>query len=290
MSSRCHSLGVLIEVCTSQICPVNYTTQIKSRRIAMGWTQSELADRCGVTLRTIQRIEKGEVQPSLYTKTRLMEVLQIEVGDFESSVEITENESLKSKPLTVMQTFFALLHSKKFLWIASSLILITTSVWKGIGLFSEPEFSRSSPPKGFEIQTINCGSNTECDIELTRKDDNGTILWQKTYGGSSYEKAAGVIAVPGGGFLILGSTSSFGNGNYDILLIRTDEMGEVIWQKTYGGFFNEYGESISLDENKSLFRISGVQQVCTTPNVSQDCLLKDWSFLIDLEGQELGQS
>ena len=88
----------------------------------------------------------------------------------------------------------------------------------------------------------------------------------------------------------MGSTSSFGNGNYDILLIRTDEMGEVIWQKTYGGFFNEYGESISLDEDKSLFRISGVQQVCATPNVSQDCLLKDWSFLIDLEGQELGQS
>lgn len=38
---------------------------IKERRIKKGMTQQQLADDCGITLRTIQRIENGEVKPSL---------------------------------------------------------------------------------------------------------------------------------------------------------------------------------------------------------------------------------
>jgi transcriptional regulator with XRE-family HTH domain len=48
-------------------------------RIRRGWTQEELADKAGVTVRTIQRIETGATQPRLYTLKALAEVLGTEV-------------------------------------------------------------------------------------------------------------------------------------------------------------------------------------------------------------------
>src|SRR5258708_34908244 len=44
-------------------------------RSRQGWTQEELADEAGVTVRTIQRIEPGATQPRLYTLKVLAEVL-----------------------------------------------------------------------------------------------------------------------------------------------------------------------------------------------------------------------
>jgi hypothetical protein len=132
------------------------------------------------------------------------------------------------------------------------------------------------------FSTINCESTTSCDMQLTVRDLDGKIQLQKTYGGTSYDKASAVLAISDGGYFLLGSTSSFGAGNYDMLLIRTDEKGAVIWQKTYGGFFNEYGEKMNLKDG--LLSIEGLQQKCTTSNVSNDCYMEKWTLLVDGNG------
>ena len=132
------------------------------------------------------------------------------------------------------------------------------------------------------LQTINCDTETSCDFQLTVLTNEGVVQLQKTYGGTSYDKASTVLPISDGGYFLLGSTSSFGAGNYDILLIRTDEKGVVVWQKTYGGFFNEYGEKISLSDGK--LTIEGLQQKCTTANVSNDCYMEKWKFSVDANG------
>jgi transcriptional regulator with XRE-family HTH domain len=53
---------------------------VKTGRAAKGYTQQELADRTGVTLRSIQRIESGEVVPRAYTLRLLEEQLGIVFG------------------------------------------------------------------------------------------------------------------------------------------------------------------------------------------------------------------
>src|SRR3954463_3880349 len=53
--------------------------KIVDLRIRRGWTQEELADKTGVTVRTIQRIETGATQPRLYTLKALASVLGTEV-------------------------------------------------------------------------------------------------------------------------------------------------------------------------------------------------------------------
>jgi hypothetical protein len=138
------------------------------------------------------------------------------------------------------------------------------------------------------VSTINCGSERECDIEVVKMDANGKILWKKMLGGTSYDKAGSVTSIPGGGYLVVGSTSSFGSGNYDILLTRMSSNGDIIWKKTFGGFLNEYGLQVSLLDQEDVFEIRGTQQVCSTPNVSDQCRDETWTFRVDLNGKKIG--
>jgi hypothetical protein len=67
------------------------------------------------------------------------------------------------------------------------------------------------------------------------------ITFQKTYGGIEAEDANAVVQTDDGGYIIAGSTRSYGAGNYDLYIIRTDPSGDIIWTKTFGG--NRYDKS-----------------------------------------------
>jgi hypothetical protein len=73
------------------------------------------------------------------------------------------------------------------------------------------------------------------DVWLIRADENGDTLWTKTFGGTGYEFGYSVNQTTDGGFVIGASTSPFGGSNSDLYLIKTDENGDTIWTRTYGG-------------------------------------------------------
>jgi TolB-like protein len=77
------------------------------------------------------------------------------------------------------------------------------------------------------------------DFLLIKTDANGNIIWAKTYGGTSGDKAYSVQQTSDGGYIVAGATSSFGAGGLDFLLIKTDANGNIIWAKTYGGSNDE---------------------------------------------------
>ena len=58
---------------------------IRTRRAAKGYTQNDLAEKSGISLRSIQRIEKGEVLPRSFTVKQLASVLQFSNQDLEPS-------------------------------------------------------------------------------------------------------------------------------------------------------------------------------------------------------------
>ena len=62
---------------------------IKELRTKKGFTQQQLADETGMTLRTIQRIENGEVKPSLYSLNNLSRVLE---ADLSGLIQTSENK------------------------------------------------------------------------------------------------------------------------------------------------------------------------------------------------------
>jgi len=69
-------------------------------------------------------------------------------------------------------------------------------------------------------------------------------LWSQTYGGESYETAQSVIETSDGGYAIAGGTTSFGAGEYDFWLIKTDQNGNMEWNQTYGGTKNDIAYSV----------------------------------------------
>jgi hypothetical protein len=82
------------------------------------------------------------------------------------------------------------------------------------------------------------------DIFLIKTDANGNVIWAKTYGGASFDWATSVQQTSDGGYIVAGATWSFGAGNGDIFLIKTDANGNLQWAKTYGGTFGEYARSV----------------------------------------------
>lgn len=71
-------------------------------------------------------------------------------------------------------------------------------------------------------------------------------LWTRTYGGSETDLCSWIGQAADGGYLALGSTKSFGAGGFDVYLVRTDENGDTLWTRTYGGRLDEYGASAHL--------------------------------------------
>ena len=83
------------------------------------------------------------------------------------------------------------------------------------------------------------------DVYLIKTDAGGNLLWEKTYGGSEEDMGWSVIQTLDGGYIIAGYTYSFGDGDADVYLIRTDSFGDTLWTKTYGGDSTDLGFSIT---------------------------------------------
>lgn len=88
-------------------------------------------------------------------------------------------------------------------------------------------------------------SATSQDMWLLRIDDMGNQLWQQAYGGISGSEAGwGLVECDTGGFAIAGYTWSYGAGEGDMYLVRTDSNGTQLWNQTFGGREREWANGL----------------------------------------------
>ena len=83
------------------------------------------------------------------------------------------------------------------------------------------------------------------DVSLIKTDKDGNKIWDKSFGGRSTDKGYSVQQTTEGGYIIAGYTLSY-NARIisDAYIIKTDENGNKIWEKTIGGSFYDEGRSI----------------------------------------------
>ena len=86
------------------------------------------------------------------------------------------------------------------------------------------------------------------DMWLIKLNSDGTIRWQKAYGGKGDDGANSMQITNDGGCIVAGSTTSFGAGSYDVWLLKLNSDGMIEWQKTYGGAGGDWG--ISTQQTK----------------------------------------
>ncbi len=72
------------------------------------------------------------------------------------------------------------------------------------------------------------------DVYLIKTDENGIVLWTKNYGGDYWNGGYSVKQTFDGGYIITGRTA-IGDGDRQAYTIRTDQNGDTLWTKKYGG-------------------------------------------------------
>ncbi len=87
---------------------------------------------------------------------------------------------------------------------------------------------------GFIIIGTTNSYETLSDIWLIKTDSEGEEEWSQVYGGAGFDEGYAVDQTSDGGFIIGGYTSSIGNGLKDAWVIKTNSLGAVEWEITYG--------------------------------------------------------
>lgn len=89
------------------------------------------------------------------------------------------------------------------------------------------------------------GEDYNSDMYLVKTDAYGELVWEKTFGGDQAEESYSVQEADDGGYVLFGTTKSFGKGGSDLYLVKTDSYGGKLWERTFGGRKADSGRSIA---------------------------------------------
>jgi regulation of enolase protein 1 (concanavalin A-like superfamily) len=107
-------------------------------------------------------------------------------------------------------------------------------------------------------------------VYLIKTDDNGVEQWNQTFGGTDEQWGNSVQQTTDGGYIIIGGTESFGAGERDVYLIKTDGNGDSLWTKTFGGTEEDEGHSVQQTTDGGYIICGDIQSF---GNGNEDCYL-----------------
>lgn len=90
------------------------------------------------------------------------------------------------------------------------------------------------------------------NIFLLKTDSNGDSLWSHEYGENKNDIGFSVQQTTDGGYVVTGRTESFSE-TWDVYLIKTDSLGEVIWDKTFGDDHENWGRAVIQTGDNGFF-------------------------------------
>jgi len=95
------------------------------------------------------------------------------------------------------------------------------------------------------------------DVLLLKVDNQGALMWSRTYGGAGFDWASAIHSDNNGYYYIVGYTNSHTGDNADIYVLKIDEDGDVVWSLTLGGDSGDFGFSLDLTVNGDILVTGG---------------------------------
>ncbi|WP_077418708.1 T9SS type A sorting domain-containing protein [Chryseobacterium sp. JV274] len=134
--------------------------------------------------------------------------------------------------------------------------------------------------------------NNGYDFHLVKLNQQGEEVWEKYFSGSNHDYLSTTVTTQDGGFLVAGTSFSGkgfdkkdnSKGGSDIWLIRINEFGDELWQKTLGSSSDEEARAV-IQTTDLGFVIAGNVQNSSKGYGSKDV----WVTRIDKNGKELSQ-
>ena len=116
------------------------------------------------------------------------------------------------------------------------------------------------------------------DLWLVKTDAEGTEQWNRTFGGDSNDWLYSFQQTFDGGYILCGDTRSFGTGSSDFWLVKTDHNGIELWNRTFGGHYNDRAYSVQQTHDGGFILVGYTRSLHW-----HDCLL----VKTDTEGVEM---
>ena len=106
----------------------------------------------------------------------------------------------------------------------------------------------------------NSSGNGGYDNYLIHTDEQGNLLWNKTYGGNGWEKVNDAILLSDTSIVMVGQTNTGTSGNDNIYIVRTNQNGDILWTKNLGTSGNDFATSVKI-LNDSMFVVGGTKYI-----------------------------
>ena len=96
------------------------------------------------------------------------------------------------------------------------------------------------------------GNHGDYDAWVLKLSPSGIIQWQKCLGGSLWDEAWDIKQTPDGGYIVVGHSNStdgdltVNHGGADYWVVKLSSLGNLEWQKTYGGSARDFARSVAL--------------------------------------------
>jgi hypothetical protein len=106
------------------------------------------------------------------------------------------------------------------------------------------------------IQKNVTDSGGDSDFWLVKIDSAGNLLWNKTYEGQGFDIARSMIQTNDGGYAVAGFTGPYHANGRDFWLIKTDSVGNLLWNKTYSRIESDFAYSL-IQTNDGGYALAG---------------------------------
>ncbi|MBC8045965.1 MAG: T9SS type A sorting domain-containing protein [Fimbriimonadaceae bacterium] len=136
------------------------------------------------------------------------------------------------------------------------------------------------------------GLHGDRDYWLVKLDENGSLEWQRCYGGNYGDIPRNVFQNSEGGYILTGFTYSTNgdvtglHGEDDCWVIKTDEAGNILWKKCYGGTKGDYGDA-AIETSDGNYLIAAESYSKNMDVVSSNLKNELWIIKVDRDNGDI---